>query len=351
MTLVGARGVELTPARPVETAAGVLRSTPLVLIDVTTADGVVGRSYLRCYSPAVLGALVRLVLDLGELVKDRPAAPGAVAAALAAELKLIGTRGLVGHALAGLDMALWDAAARTAGVPLATFLGGAPTPVRAYASLRTMSPMPAAEEATDAVARGFTAVKVKVGRGGLDDDLATIRAVRAAVGDGVGVMVDYNQSLSVAEAVRRVRILDDEGLTWIEEPTTAEDLEGHARIAAAARTPIQLGENWLGPREAAAAIAARAADCLTFDAMKIGGVTGWLAAARLAADADRPVSSHTFAEFSAHLLAVTPTAGWLEYLDHAGSILAEPLRVSDGFAYPSTGPGAGLEWDLSAALA
>ncbi len=97
---------------------------------------------------------------------------------------------------------------------------------------------------------------MKVGRGGLDDDLATIRAVRAAVGDDVGVMVDYNQSLSVAEAVRRVRILDDLGLTWIEEPTTAEDLEGHAQIAAAARTPIQLGENWLGPREAAAAIAA-----------------------------------------------------------------------------------------------
>jgi mandelate racemase len=285
----------------------------------------------------VLGALVRLVNDLG--------ASGLPAAALRAELKLIGTRGLVGHALAGLDMAQWDAAAKAAGVPLATLLGGAPAPVRAYASLRTMAPGPAAEEASAAAAQGFTAVKVKVGRGTLDDDRAAIRAVRSAVGSGVGIMVDYNQSLTVAEAVRRVRVLDDLGLTWIEEPTTAEDLAGHAEIAAAARTPIQLGENWLGPDEASAAIAAGAADCLTFDAMKIGGVTGWRRAAEVAARAGLSVSSHTFGEFSAHLLAVTPTAGWLEYLDHAGEILQEPLVVRDGFAIPSTSPGAGLEWN------
>ena len=225
MTRVQARGIELTPAHPVETAAGVLRTTPLVLIDLTTDDGVVGHSYLRCYSPLVLGALVRLVNDLG--------ASGLPAAALRAELKLIGTRGLVGHALAGLDMAQWDAAAKTAGVPLATLLGGAPAPVRAYASLRTMAPGPAAEEASAAAAQGFTAVKVKVGRGTLDDDRAAIRAVRSAVGSGVGIMVDYNQSLTVAEAVRRVRVLDDLGLTWIEEPTTAEDLAGHAEIGRA----------------------------------------------------------------------------------------------------------------------
>jgi mandelate racemase len=331
---VTARGLELTPARPVETAAGVLRTTPLVLIDVITDDGVVGRSYLRCYSPLVLGALVRLVNDIGVFP----------ASSLPAELKLIGTRGLVGHALAGLDMARWDAAAKAAGVPLATLLGGSPKPIRAYASLRTMSPGPAAAEAAEAAAQGFTAVKVKVGRGGLDDDLATIRAVRSAVGPDVGIMVDYNQSLSVAEAVRRARVLDEHGLTWIEEPTIAEDFAGHAEIAAAAHTPIQLGENWLGPDETAAAIAAKAADCLTFDAMKIGGVTGWLRAAEIAERAGLSVSSHTFGEFSAHLLAVTPTAGWLEYLDHAGEILAEPLVVRDGFALPSTAPGAGVEW-------
>jgi mandelate racemase len=331
---VVARGLSLTPSRPVETAAGVLRSTPLVLIDLTTDDGVVGRSYLRCYSELVLGALVRLVNDLGTVPAER----------LPAELKLIGTRGLVGHALAGLDMARWDARAKAEGVPLATLLGGSPKPIRAYASLRTMSPGPAASEASLLVQQGFTAVKVKVGRGDLDDDLATLRAVRSAAGPDVGIMADYNQSLTVPEAIRRAQVLDDLGLTWIEEPTAAEDFAGHAEIAAAARTPIQLGENWLGPDEAAAAITAKACDDLTFDAMKIGGVTGWRRAAEMASRAGLGVSSHTFIEFSAHLLAVTPTAGWLEYLDHAGEILREPLVVRDGFAFPSTTPGAGLEW-------
>jgi len=172
--------------------------------------------------------------------------------------------------------------------------------------------------------------------------------VRGAIGDRAELMVDYNQSLSVAEALDRVRALDDEGLAWIEEPTRAEDDRGHAVIAAAARTPVALGENWWGPHDMEDSIAARACDHVTLDVMKLGGVRGWLTAAALAAQAGLPASSHTFPELSVHLLALTHTCHRLEYLDHAGPILSEPVRVVDGFAYPPDRPGNGLEWDEAA---
>jgi mandelate racemase len=337
--------VNLTPAHPVQTAAGTLSSTPLVLIDVRASSGVVGHAYLRCYAPAVLGPLVDLTANLAELVIGVPAAPAPVARRLRRELALLGIRGLVGMALAGLDMALWDTAARRFALPLVRLLGGAPRPIPAYASLRSMDPVSAAREAGAAVATGFRAVKLKLGRGDLTEDLQAVRAVRAAAGPGTQIMVDYNQSLSVTEAINRAHALDDEGVAWLEEPVAAEDHAGTARVAAAARTPVQVGENWLGVTDMAASIAAGAGDLATLDAMRIGGVTGWVRAAALADSVARPVSSHTFGEISAHLLAVTPTAHWLEYLDHAGPILTHPLSIEDGHAVVDERPGSGVEWD------
>jgi mandelate racemase len=343
---VRARPVELVLARPVETAAGAIRTAPLVLIDLSTHEGVSGRAYLRSYAPAALGPLADLVGNLTELVAGEPAIPPDVHAKLLTQVRLLGAQGLVLMAIAGIDMALWDAQARAAALPLATLLGGAPGPVPAYASLRCMDARAAAGEAEEAVATGFDAVKVKVGRSGLAADLETVRAIRTAVGDGVDLMVDYNQSLSVDDAIARARALDDEGIDWIEEPTRSDDYEGHARIAAAARTPVQLGESFWGPEDLEKAIAARACGHVTLDVMKLGGVTGWLRAAELAQAAGLPASSHTFPELSAHLLTVTPTRHRLEYLDHAGPILRDPVRVEDGQAIvPTDRPGAGIEWD------
>jgi mandelate racemase len=328
-----------------ETSAGTFRGAPMVLVDALTDEGVTGRSYVRTYTPVALEPLARLVGALGPLLVGGPAAPAAVERALALHFRILGPQGLTGIAAAALDMALWDALARSRGVSLVTLLGGEPAPIPAYASLRSMAPGPAAEEAGEAVARGFRAVKVKIGRGTLRDDLEAIRAVRAAIGPDAGLMVDYNQALPVSEALVRARALDEEGLEWIEEPTRADDHEGHARIAAAAATPIQLGESWWGPHEMARSIAAGASDLAMPDVQKIGGVSGWLRSAALADAAGLPVSSHAFPEVSAHLLAVTPTRHLLEHLDHAGPILQRPLEVVDGHAIVPDRPGNGLEWD------
>ncbi|MDQ4042185.1 MAG: mandelate racemase [Actinomycetota bacterium] len=343
------RGVEVPLARPIETAAGVMQTTPLVLIDLLTDEGPTGRSYLRCYTPAALAPLVRLVDNLAPLLVGAPAEPAAAKARLARHFRLLGTQGLVGVAIAGIDMAVWDALAKARGQPLAAVLGGEPRPLPAYATLRAMAPAAAAAEAEEVVDAGFTALKVKLGGpGDLAADLATIDAIRRAVGDDVELMVDFNQSLSIDGALARVPALDERGLTWIEEPARADDFAGHARIAATARTPIQLGENWWGPEDAEKSIAAGASDHATLDVMKIGGVSGWLRAAALAEAAGLPASSHAFVEYSAQLLSVTATAHRLEYADHAGPLLVEPLRAVDGYALPPTGPGSGVEWDEQA---
>jgi mandelate racemase len=187
-----------------------------------------------------------------------------------------------------------------------------------------------------------------VGHVDLADDLAAIRAAREPGGPSLRLMADYNQSLSVAEARRRIHRLDDEDLCWIEEPTRAQDLVGHAEIAREMRTPIQIGENWVSPEEVAEGVRLAASDLVMFSAMKIGNVTGWLRAAALAHAHGLPVSSHFFPEISAHLLAASPGSYWLEFLDLASPVLASPACIEDGHVAASAGAGSGIEWNEGA---
>jgi mandelate racemase len=253
-------------------------------------------------------------------------------------------------AMAGIDMAAWDALAKSCEVPLARLLGGEPRKIPAYNScgLGIIGGERAAEEALELVAPGFRAIKVRLGYPELDTDVAVVRAVRRSVGEGVVLMSDYNQSLSVVEAERRAAALDGEGLYWIEEPTRADDHSGHAQVRRESGTPIQTGENWWGPHDMAKSIEAGASDYAMADAMKIGGVSGWLRAAALAESAGLPLSSHLFPEISAHLLSMSPTCHWLEYVDWANPILEEPLEIMEGYASVPSRPGIGMSWDEEA---
>lgn len=344
------RAVQVPLSRPLQTAGGLIQSSPLVLLDLQTREGVTGCSYLFSYTPVALRPLAVLLENLLPLLQGETVAPVALERKLQRQFRLLGPQGLTGMALAGLELAAWDALAKAAGLPLARLLGGEPTPLPAYNScgLGLIGPERAPAEARELLVGGFRALKVRLGYPDARTDLAVVRAVRDAVGPDVRLMADYNQSLSAAEAVQRARLLDGEGLDWIEEPTSADDFAGHAQVAREARTPIQTGENWWGSHDMAKALAAGASDLVMVDVMKIGGVTGWLRAAALAEAAGLPLSSHLFPEISAHLLTVTPTAHWLEYLDLASPILQQPLRLEDGHALPSETPGAGLAWNEDA---
>jgi mandelate racemase len=347
ITAVTARAVVAPLERPVRTAVGTVPAAPLVLIDVRTAEGVVGRAYLFGYTPVTLAPLVSLIESIGEEIKGQPIAPVARQAALDRRFRLLGWQGLVGMAVSGLDMAFWDALGHAAGWPVARLLGGEARPLPAYDSYGVVDPTADEAAIRRSIERGFKAIKIKIkiGDGDLRRDIDTVRAVRSFVGADIALMVDYNQSLDPAEACRRIARLAEFDPHWVEEPVAAEDLAGHARVRAATGARVQTGENWWFPRDMQKAISAGASDFAMLDI--IGGVTGWLRAAGQAEAASLPVSSHIFVEASAHALAVTPTAHWIEHLDIARAILAEPCEVVDG-AISAKGAGLGIAWDEAA---
>jgi len=342
------RAIRVPMAQPHQTAGGTVAESPLVLTDVTTDDGAVGHSAVFTYTPAALRPTAELIRNLEPLIVGEPLAPAAIELKLARRFRLLGAQGLVGMALAAIDMALWDALARRHGVPLVRLLGGSEQPLAAYGAVGFDGVSGSAKVAEDWARRGFTGVKAKIGYPTVQDDVAAIRAMRHAIGPSVAIMVDYNQCLTPAEAVQRLRVLDDEGLTWVEEPTLAHDHAGHARIAREARTPIQCGENWWGTLDMQHAIDAGASDFMMLDVMKIGGVTGWMRGAALAHARSIPISSHLWPELSAQLLSATPTAHWLEYAEWWNPILREPLAIEHGMARPAQGPGTGVAWNEQA---
>jgi mandelate racemase len=345
---VDARAVDVPLNPPLQTASGTMPSAPLVLIDILTSADVVGRSYVFCYSRAAVVPVRQLVAELGPVLAGSPLSPLRTWDALRTRFRLLGTTGLIGLAVNGVDMALWDALARLSGLSLAALLGADEIrPIAAYGSLRSMRAEDAASEASDVLSTRVRALKVKIGAAGLEEDLRVISQLRALAGDDIGLMVDYNQSLDLHEALQRCRRLDQEGLAWIEEPVAAEDVDACARIASETVTPIQAGESWWSPAEARRSLAAGGSDHTMLDVARIGGVTGWLRAAPLATAAGSPISSHIYPEVSAHLLSATAGAHLLEWLDLAGPVLARPMAVRDGVVYPQ-GPGSGIDWDEDA---
>ena len=342
-----ARPVLAPLPRPLRTASGEIPAAPLVLIDVDTHQDVTGRGYVFAYTPMALKPLCTFLDGVSELVAGKPVAPAERAGQLALAFRLMGRQGLVGMALSGLDMALWDALGRRHGRPVVELLGGEAKPLAAYDSFGLVDPVKDRSLLEASLEAGFTALKIKVGDGSDSEDAEMVRAVRDILGPDVRLMVDLNQSQSAASAIRRIELLAPHDITWVEEPVAAEDLAGHARVREASPVAIQAGENWWFPADMAHAIEAGACDLAMPDLMKIGGVTGWLRAMGLAEAASLPLSSHLFIEASAHVLAVSPTAHYLVYLDVAGAVLAEPLRPVGG-TVTARGPGLGMEWDADA---
>ena len=353
LTLKGARArpVVVPLKRPVVSKVGLFRDWPMILIDLYTNEGVVGHSYLEPYLKQSLRYIIPAIQDLADAAKGQPVAPIDAYRRGIGALHLVGREGVSLIAVSGLDMAAWDALAKAADLPLATYLGGTVGPVPAYNSNGLwLTPLETlADEAAALVAEGgFTALKLRLGRDRLADDVAAIAAARTGAGAEVKLMCDFNQGLSLGDALVRCHALDDEGLYWFEEPTTYDNIPGYAQLARELKTPVQLGENFYGPRLLYQAILAGAGDYVMPDLMRIGGVTGWLRAAAIAGAAGVPMSTHLYPEVAAHLMRVTDTAHWLEWQDWGNPILADPFEVKDGRIVVPDRPGQGIAWNEKA---
>jgi mandelate racemase len=348
---ITARPIVLKLKRPVVARIATITEWPIILIDLLTEEGIVGRSYLEPYIVRSMRYLVPALKDLGEILKGRPVAPVELFDVARKSLHFVGYEGLSMIAASGLDMAAWDARAKAANLPLCVLLGGTVGSVRSYNSngLWLKEPTQLAEEAMELKAEGgFTGLKLRLGRQRVSDDLLALETVRKALGDEMHLMVDFNQGLDLAEALQRCHLIDDHGLAWIEEPIVYDNLDGYAKLAAELNTPLQIGENFYGPREMHKAIQKNACDLVMPDFMRIGGVTGWMRAAAIAGAAGIPMSTHLYPEVGAHMMRVTETAHWLEWQDWADPILSTPYQLKDGQLQIPNVPGVGLEWNEDA---
>jgi mandelate racemase len=351
---ITARPVVLKLKRPVVARIATITDWPLILIDLHTEEGVIGRSYLEPYAVKTMKYLIPALHDFGEMLKGRKVAPLELYEAARRSLHFVGYQGLSMIAVSGLDMAAWDALAKAAGMPLCVLLGGSVGPVKAYNSngLWLQEPEAVAAEAIELRDEGgFSGLKLRLGRERVRDDLATLRAVRQAVGEDMQLMVDFNQGLDLGEALLRCHAIDDFGLAWIEEPIVYDNLDGYIQLAAELKTPIQIGENFYGPRDLHRALQSKACDYVMPDFMRIGGVTGWLRSAAIAGTAGVPISTHLYPEVAAHVMRVTETAHWLEWQDWADPILQKPYDIKDGLIHIPDVPGIGLEWNEDAVKA
>ena len=324
-----------------------------VTVRIRDRDGAVGTGYTytvgKTGGPALLALLNHDVVP--RLLGEDPREIDRVWQKLWWALHYVGRGGLASFAISAVDIALWDLRARRADQPLWQLLGGREPRVRAYAGgIDLQVPLEDLRHQTrQNLERGFRAIKMKVGRDHLSEDLERVAAVRTLLGSDLPLMVDANMGWSVNRAIHAARALAEYDVYWLEEPTVPEDFTGHRRIQIEGGIPIASGENLRAVHEFEQLIEAGGAAFPEPDVSNIGGITAWLQVARLAEAHNLPVTSHGVHDLHVHLLAAVPNASFLEV--HGFSLqrfLNEPLEICDGCAVAPSRPGHGVEfdWDL-----
>lgn len=257
-------------------------------------------------------------------------------------------------ALAAIDIALWDLAGKRTGTPLHILLGGAKERVLVYNTHvgwlnRPLEEM--LELCREAVTRdGFRALKLKVGKRDSEEDRERVARVRETVGREVWLMVDANQSWTFGEAVRRLRLLEEFGLVWIEEPLPATDVQGFARLGLHTSIPRAGGESLYAPAYFYECVRGGALDILQPDVVRVGGITNAMRVCQLAYAANLRVAPHVSPELSVTVAAAVPNSMCVEYIPQMEPVLRRRVRLEDGYAVPPDAPGHGIEFDEEALL-
>jgi len=319
-----------------------------VLARITTSDGVHGVGYIVYPRSDLMTTIAGAARELGaHLIGMSVLEPEAAWDRLARRGDWVGPGGLLHCALAPLDIAVWDAAGKTMGQPLHRMLGGYRERLPAYGSDNlwySLSPDELAKSAKRHVDAGFDAVKLRIGKEATPEaEVVRVRAVRAAVGDRVRIMVDATESWSLRQARQTGRALQDAGVMWLEDPVNHLDVAGLAELRRDLQIPITAGEHLYHLDAFRQLLEARAADVVILDLARVGGITPWRKIAALAQSHRVPVCGHVVPEIQVHLLCAVPNGHLVEYVPRSEGILRTMPRLEKSELVAPDAPGLGLE--------
>ncbi|MFN7995490.1 MAG: mandelate racemase/muconate lactonizing enzyme family protein [Bryobacteraceae bacterium] len=323
-----------------------------VVLRLTTDSGITGWAYSAfgtvAGGPRVLQSILENELKPVVVGKD-PAFPKRIRSELWKATEYHGVQGVVQFAIAAVDLALWDILGKAAGLPVYKMLGGYADRVPAYSMCGWYYDNDAdlsqyRRAISDAFEEGFPAVKIKVGRSGLDDDIRRIDAAMAIAGKNRRVMVDANQAFNLNDAIRRGRVYQQMGCYWYEEPLRPQDHAAYADLARELDIRIATGENEYTKFAYADLISRHGVDVVQPDNRRSGGVTEWMEIAAIADAFGLEIASHGGGPTNVHMLLAMPNAIYLESGSLKGeSSTVESLRMSNGEILAPETPGMGSE--------
>jgi L-alanine-DL-glutamate epimerase-like enolase superfamily enzyme len=337
--------VPLNP--PIADSTHVLNHIQWILVDVHTDQEVTGNSFMMTfdYGPELLRGIVDSELKKLVVGKDARDIAG-IWQSLYAHCEYIGQTGIAAWGIAAIEIALWDILGKQLGVPVCQLFGGFREEVPIYGSggWLSYSRDELLGEVSSHLKRGFSMVKMKVGRSNIKRDAERVRAVRKLIGDEVRLMVDANQAWTPPQAVAFARQVEDQDIFWFEEPVAKDDLDGYCQVAGSIDIPVATGEREYSVGAFREFLVKQGAAIVQPDALRIGGLSQCLKVAHLAEAFNRPVAPHFYKEMDVHVLAAVRNGLYLEYFDWLDDLLLHPLQVSNGMARVPTLPGMSLEF-------
>lgn len=344
--------VDLVPkvARTDAIQSFVSQETPMVRI--TDADGYTGTGYsytIGTGGPAVISLLAETLLP--QLVGREADEIEGIWRDLLLSTHSTAVGAITSLALAAIDTALWDLRCQRADLPLWRMAGGAKSSVALYTTEGGWLHLTTEDLVRDAVEmkdKGFGGAKIKIGKPGIAEDRARLKAVRAAVGDDFKLMVDANQSFPLSEALRRADMLAEFDIGWFEEPMRADDIGAHVTLSQHSRVPIAVGESMYSISQFKDYLQMGGCSIVQVDVARIGGITPWLKVAHMAEAFNVSVCPHFLMELHVSLVCAVPNAPMLEYIPQLDDITRSRLDVRAGQAHPPMAPGLGIDWDREA---
>ncbi|GAB5379496.1 MAG: mandelate racemase/muconate lactonizing enzyme family protein [Aliiglaciecola sp.] len=321
----------------------------VVVMQITTSDGYEGSGYTYTGGKGGRAIFSLLKDEIKPFILGKDASRiGQLWEDIQFHLHYVGRGGLVSFALSAVDIALWDIKCKRLNMPLWKVAGGANRSTKCYAGGIDLnfSELKLLNNIQSYLDAGFDAVKIKVGKPNVREDVERVKAVRKLIGDKREFMVDANYSMSVGQAIKFANEIESENIVWFEEPTIPDDYEGYAQIACQTTIPLAMGENLHTIYEFKEAFKTAKLGYVQPDASNIGGITGWLKVAHLAYANNVPLCSHGMHELHVSLMSSQPHAGSMEV--HSFPIdqyTTHPLKIENARAVAPDSPGTGVWFD------